>query len=304
MIVGRGAAVTTDVDTLYRVLAEQLTDKAERAEFLDGRNQQGVSPRETDAATGPHAAGIPFRPWSALPSRLEPPQPSWPHTDRAQPDASAIFPPGWDAAVLKQVERQLARIIGPVAKLMVRRAAASTADIDELYRILADKLTERDLRAVLLYGWLNKTLEFRPRGMDATSGPRADDPAPATGPAAQSKPDASAIWPPGWDAAVLAQVERQLARFVGPVARLLVRRGAAGTTDIDTLYSVLAGQLRQGQERAAFLAGRDRLQGVPPRRIDEASALGAAQATYSDHEGFPDVNGDADGETPRSPSTT
>ena len=234
----------------------------------------------------------------------EPSQPCGPHTDHAQPDASAISAPGWDAAVLKQVERQLTRIIGPVAKLMVRRAAASTTDIDELYRILAHKLTERDLYAVLLYGWWNKTLEFRPRAKNATSGPQADDRARATGPAVQPKPGASAIWPPGWDAAVLAQVERQLARFVGPVARLLVRRGAAATTDIDELYSVLAGQLRQGEERAAFLAGRDRLQGVPPREVDQPSASVAHQATCSDHGGLPAVNGDAGGETPPSPSAT
>lgn len=234
----------------------------------------------------------------------EPSQPSGLHADHAQPHASEIAAPGWDAAALTQVERQLARIIGPVAKLMVRRAAASTTDIDELYRLLADKLTEKDLHAVLLYGWLNKMLEFRPRENNATPAPRADDHARATGPAVQAKPGASAIWPPGWDCAVLTQVERQLARFVGPVARLLVRRGAAGTTDIDTLYSVLAGQLRHGQERAAFLAGRDRLQGVPPCEIDETSASVANQATYSDHEDFPDVNGDADGETPPSPSTT
>jgi hypothetical protein len=278
LMVKRGAACTTDVDTLYRVLDEQLADRAERAVLLNGRNRI-----QTDAATG-----------------LEPSQ----QTGPAQPDADAISVPGWDAAVLEQVERQLARIIGPVAKLMVRRAAAITTDVDELYRMLAGTLTERDLHAVLLYGWWNKTLEFRPREKGATSGPRADDQARATNPAAQSKPGASAIGSPGWDAAVLAQVERQLARLVGPVAEWMIKRSAAGTTDIDTLYCVLAGQLGQGQERVAFLAGRDRLLGVPPREIDETSASVANQATYSDHESFPDVNGDTDGETPPSSSTT
>lgn len=298
LMVKRGAAGTTDVDTLYRVLAEQLTDRAERAAFLYGRNRlQGVPPRESNTATGPQAAGAPFQPggtpsshpepsqpWGTLPLHLEPSHPSPPHLDHAQPDTSAVSAPGWDAAVLKQVERQLARIVGPVAKLMVRRAAAITADVDELYRILADKLTERDLRRVLLNGW-NRTPEFRPRELGATtSGPQAEDQARAIGPAVQSKPDASAIWPPGWDAAVLTQVERQLVCFVGPVARLLVRRGAAGTTDIDELYGVLAGKLTAGHERAAFLDGRNRLQGLPPRGIDETSESETAdQATHSDH---------------------
>src|SRR5262245_16042376 len=254
LMVKRGAAGTTDIDTLYRVLAERLTEKAERAAFLKGRNQlQGVPPRQTDAAGAP-------------PPRGESSQPFWRHVDHALSDASEISAPGWDAVALHQVERQLARIIGPVAKLMVRRAAATTTDIDELYRILANKLTEMDLHAVLLYGWWNKTLEFRPRGTDAAAAPQANnDQERATGPAVQSKPGASTIWPAGWDAVVLAQVERQLARFVGPVARLLVRRSAAGTTGIDELYDALAEKLAAGYERSAFLAGRNKLVGVPPR---------------------------------------
>jgi hypothetical protein len=95
------------------------------------------------------------------------------------------------------------------------------------------------------------------------------------------------------------QVEQQLARLVGPVAEWMVRRSANDTTDVDALYSVLGGQLRHGEKRAAFLAGRDRLQGVPPREVDERSAS-ANPATCSDHEGLPVVNGGADGETPPS----
>ena len=39
---------------------------------------------------------------------------------------------GWDPAVLTQAERQLAHLVGPVAKLMVKRAAVSTKDLDML----------------------------------------------------------------------------------------------------------------------------------------------------------------------------
>ena len=37
------------------------------------------------------------------------------------------------AAILKQVEQQLTRILGPVAKVLVRRAAANTKDVEALY---------------------------------------------------------------------------------------------------------------------------------------------------------------------------
>lgn len=190
--------------------------------------------------------------------------------DYPQPDTSAIVVPGWDAAILERVERQLARLVGPVAKLMVRRAAAVTSDVDELYRILADKLTERDMRTVLLYGW-NRMPGFRSREATAEL-----DQARATGPAGQSKLATVPISPPGWDAAVLRQVEQQLARLVGPVARLLVRREAAGTTAIDVLYRRLARNLTGKQDRAEFLEGRDRLRGVPPRKIDVPPGPGPA----------------------------
>jgi eukaryotic-like serine/threonine-protein kinase len=274
LMVKRAAAGTADVDTLYHVLAGQLTDQAERAVFLYGRNRlQGAPPRETSTATGPQGAGTL---WGTPALRPEPPQPPWPHTDHADANASGISAPGWDTAILRQVEGQLARIVGPVAKLMVRRAAAITTDLDELYGVLAEKLTERDLRTVLLYGWWNKTLEFRLRKRDTAAGPQVDDQVRATCASAQTKPGASALWPPGWDPAVLTQVERQLVRFVGPVARLLVRRAAAGTTEIDGLYGALAEKLTAGHERAAFLDGRNRLQGIQPREGDTPPGLEAA----------------------------
>jgi hypothetical protein len=66
---------------------------------------------------------------------------------------SPMLPPvaptktGWDPEVLRQAERQLARLVGPVARVMVQRAAASTTDVGMLYDILAEKLTDGD-RAV------------------------------------------------------------------------------------------------------------------------------------------------------------
>jgi len=82
--------------------------------------------------------------------------------------------------------------------------------------------------------------------------------------------------PPGWDAAVLKQIEQQLNRFVGAVARVMVKRGATGTTDIDRLYRVLAGNLSNPEERAKFLAGRQTLKGVPPAEVIPATLKEAA----------------------------
>ncbi|MCZ7564432.1 MAG: serine/threonine protein kinase [Burkholderiales bacterium] len=70
--------------------------------------------------------------------------------------------------------------------------------------------------------------------------------------------------PTGWDAAALKQVEERLARIVGPVARVLVKRAAQQTTDLHTLYGKLAEGLPTAQEREAFLASRPATATVPP----------------------------------------
>ena len=49
--------------------------------------------------------------------------------------------------MLRQAERQLARLVGPVARVMVQRAAASTTDVGMLYDILAEKLADGDRAA-------------------------------------------------------------------------------------------------------------------------------------------------------------
>ena len=70
--------------------------------------------------------------------------------------------------------------------------------------------------------------------------------------------------PPGWDTEVLKAIERQLTRILGPVARVMIKRGAAATTDIDRLYKLLAENLANSRGTRAFLAGRKLLPGDEP----------------------------------------
>jgi eukaryotic-like serine/threonine-protein kinase len=60
----------------------------------------------------------------------------------------------------------------------------------------------------------------------------------------------------GWGDDVLKKVEIQLASFLGPLARILVKKGASKTTDPEELYRLLAANLEQESDRRAFLARR------------------------------------------------
>jgi serine/threonine-protein kinase len=109
----------------------------------------------------------------------------------------------------------------------------------------------------------------RPLWHSERSRPHSQDPSQPlshpSGVSPRSHPSQPSVPPPGWDAGLLKQVEQQLRRILGPVAKVLVRRAATNTTDVETLYAFLAENLSSPEERSAFLAGRRELKGVPPR---------------------------------------
>jgi serine/threonine-protein kinase len=57
----------------------------------------------------------------------------------------------------------------------------------------------------------------------------------------------------GWDSAALTQVERALAAFIGPMARVLVRNAAKASTDMRGLGAALAEHISEPADRSAFL---------------------------------------------------
>lgn len=70
------------------------------------------------------------------------------HTQAKLRKAAATAP--WDAEVLKAVEDSLAQHIGPVAKILVGRAASRTRDLHELCQALATQLsTEQERQSFL-----------------------------------------------------------------------------------------------------------------------------------------------------------
>jgi eukaryotic-like serine/threonine-protein kinase len=99
--------------------------------------------------------------------------------------------------------------------------------------------------------------------------------------------------PTGWDAAALAEIERELAHHVGPVARVLVRRAARGVTSLAAVRQAVANSIVEFEARERFLAKA----GAP--RIDTAvsSAASKFDATLAEGvtpSGAPMREGDVD----------
>jgi eukaryotic-like serine/threonine-protein kinase len=134
-------------------------------------------------------------------------------------------------------------IMGPVARVLVQDAAATTASRQELYRLLAGYLkTPEERRRFLQAGDLGSTNPGEP-------------PLRTTNAIIFANIVGRPLTPEATQRATLL-----LARYVGPIAGLLTRKAAQTASDEAQLYSMLAEKVTDARERERFLmdAGRQR----------------------------------------------
>ncbi len=147
-------------------------------------------------------------------------------------------PGHWEAAVLAQVEAALARHVGPLAGVLVRRAARECHDLPELFARLAPQVTPTAAREVFMAqlartgagagsgsgtgtGTGTGSVTVTVTGTGSDPAPRPIAAAPPTGGSAGRSDPVSQAW--------IEQAEKLLAAQVGPIARVLVRREATRT---------------------------------------------------------------------------
>ena len=133
---------------------------------------------------------------------------------------------GLDPSAITTIERGLARHVGPIAAYLVRSAISKSETVDALYDKLAASIEDpagRDQFRKELKGHVSASLL-------------------RSGTSAVALPDGE-----------LARAQAELARFVGPIARILVKRAAPGCADAAQLWQRLSENV-DGPDRAAFLA--------------------------------------------------
>ena len=160
--------------------------------------------------------------------------------------------PAWDDTILQTVERQLAQFVGPMAKIIVRKAAARTGDTSELYALASESIADAEDR--------RKFVEHIP-------GATHPEPAAASGthPTISVRKGQTAppqlrtgsigtqpIVPQPLDQEFVDQTTQRLAVYLGPVARVLARKAAQKAGTQQEFVQLVAGHLSE-QERAAFL---------------------------------------------------
>jgi serine/threonine protein kinase len=139
----------------------------------------------------------------------------------------------FDRETLKRVENELAKHIGPIAPVVIRAAAKKTYTVAGLADLVSADISDDKERAA-----------FRKKFSGDKSAPTVD---PARG--TQSAPSA----PSSIDPQTLAKAEAALARHIGAVARIVVKRAAAKARDPGELYLLIAEEIEDKDERKAFI---------------------------------------------------
>ncbi len=153
----------------------------------------------------------------------------------------------FDSAVLARLEGALADGLGPLAKILVRKAAKTAPDLPTLCQQLDVALPEA------------QRAEFR-RRMGDVAGPAPAAPGrPAAAPVVKGAPAAAAAPARPLSPAVLDEAADRLATHIGPVAKLLVKRAAKQASNTRELYERLAAHIDDPQSRQRFTAAIEEL---------------------------------------------
>jgi serine/threonine-protein kinase len=163
--------------------------------------------------------------------------------------------PFWDDATLDTAEHELARFLGPVARVIVRRAAARTNDRGELCMLLSENIDDPATRRRFVDAF-NKASVVRAGGAASglKSAERSTHPSiersasgtPGSGVSQRSLPGAPV------DAAYVDVVTARLAVYLGPIARIVTKKAAQRANGRAEFIRLVAENLGT-QERIAFL---------------------------------------------------
>ncbi len=188
---------------------------------------------ELDETTGTQVAPVPEPP----PPPTRPPPPT--SGPVSQPPTTAV-PSKRTPETLLDIEVLLAEHIGPLAKVLVKKANTRNPNdegfVHELLQsVEGDKAQRTFLRKL-------KQLGIRTsHAKDIPSGPVTGPTTGPTGPARQ------------WSDEELAKLEGKLAEFVGPLAKVLVKKAARSAVTRDELHRTLAAEIEGDKEQRRFL---------------------------------------------------
>jgi serine/threonine-protein kinase len=184
--------------------------------------------------------------------------------------STAPPPSHWDKAQLTQAEMTLARHVGPLASVLVRRAARECSNLDELYTRLAEQVTDPRARdaflgqASLVTGGHHRTAGGTQGGAGTGKGTKGSTGGSlgllgAFGSRGSAGSAGTTTLGGPLTEAVVEKAQTLLAQHVGPIAKVLVKRAATGTDSRAVFFNRLAESVNDAAARAKLLADLSRL---------------------------------------------
>ena len=167
-------------------------------------------------------------------------------TEKPRPAPDPAPPSPNEAALepelLREIERDLASFLGPLASIAVKRALRQTSDVLDLYELLGKQLKDpRDLNQFLATGRQRAAARLDRLRVAALTPPAISR---------QERP-AQVIKPP--NPASIVAIEADLTRYIGPIARILVRKELEKFDSMAKFCLLLAAHIPDEKERRAFL---------------------------------------------------
>jgi serine/threonine-protein kinase len=141
--------------------------------------------------------------------------------------------------MLAEIERSLSRHMGPLATVLVKRERSASRTLEEFLRKLAENIPDEGEQSA----FLRKMKAVRPNPPAASGLLETIVAAPAARAAASP-----------FTSEMLAQAEKLLASYVGPLARVLIKEAASKSGNVKELYGQLAAHIDSEDERRTFLA--------------------------------------------------
>jgi serine/threonine-protein kinase len=143
-----------------------------------------------------------------------------------------------DREQLKKVEAELARHIGPIAPVVIRNAAKTSATLEALCEMAGREINDEKVRAAFIAKFTAAEKSAPPSGRTGL----------AAAPSAEALESISRKFSPE----ALARAEKALAQHIGAIARVVVRRAAAKARDEAELYLLISDEIKDPVERKAF----------------------------------------------------
>lgn len=145
-----------------------------------------------------------------------------------------------DSAILARIEKCLAAALGPIARPLVARTARGVEDAADLRRLLAEQIPTESARQSFL-----KCCEAQ-TGETAMLGTRSRT--ASAGHTAVKAPDTREFSPE-----FLEKVQRELARHIGPFAKVIVNKTSKKVRTPAQLIEILSNEIPGAKEREEFV---------------------------------------------------